>query len=375
MILSILIPTKNRYQCLISCINNILPYIDDSIEIIIQDNSDSNELFVERFTYPSQVKYFYTKESIPISDNTELAIKNSTGDYLLFIGDDDFVTPYITDVMQYVIDKKIKCLSYDAGYYWWNSVSFVKEDRYHQKKLLTLPNIENVCVKRLDAKKNLVTCLKRGAIDYHGLPRLYHGIVKRDILENIKLKVGSYLCASCPDMAFSVSLSIEIDFFHHINFPITIFGASRNSGGGMTASNTHYMRLEDAYFLRDETIKNWDSYIPRVWSERTIYPQTTSEVLKAFNQYNSYPINYLAYYAALIVYEPQLIYEVKEILHQLSFIKKIKLLCYIIKKIIGKILKHIKEIFPSNTVVVIPKVGDDSVHLELKEKKFKLNEG
>ena len=47
LLLSIVIPTKNRYDYLCILIKSLLKNQSDEFEIIIQDNSDDNTLFIE----------------------------------------------------------------------------------------------------------------------------------------------------------------------------------------------------------------------------------------------------------------------------------------------------------------------------------------
>lgn len=84
-IVSLVVPTKNRYFYLKKLIQVVDGFGNkDFIEFIIQDNSDDNSEFVNflnRNTY-SFVKYFYVKEPMTVSRNSDLAIRNSTCEYV-----------------------------------------------------------------------------------------------------------------------------------------------------------------------------------------------------------------------------------------------------------------------------------------------------
>ncbi|MDM8338447.1 glycosyltransferase family 2 protein, partial [Mediterranea massiliensis] len=305
-LLSIIIPTKDRYNTLGCVVNGLLPYLSDLTEIVIQDNSVDNSPYFDLGITSNRVSYFYNNESLPISENTIQAIEHAKGEYLLFIGDDDFVSPRIEEIAKAVNDKAVDCLIYDAGYYWWDSVKFARSDYYNDNDLLLIKSgILSMDIRFLDSKVQLQKVLDRGAIDYNGLPRFYHGIVKRNILDQLKKKCGTYLIGSCPDMSFAISLSLLLDKFAYMNYPVTVFGASKGSGGGLTASKKHFSKIEDATFLRSDIIDKWDNNIPLIWSQKTIYPQTTHEVLLAFR--SDYKINYKAFYASMLFYEPYLI--------------------------------------------------------------------
>ena len=131
-LLSIIIPTKDRYECLIPVISALIKNIDNTdVEFIIQDNSNDNTV-ITNFLNSSdddRVKYFYNTCKMSIVDNTICAIDNARGKYLIFIGDDDLVSPYIYKFVQYINQKEINCLVYNAAYYWWNSILPSKKEQ------------------------------------------------------------------------------------------------------------------------------------------------------------------------------------------------------------------------------------------------------
>ena len=347
ILLSIIIPTKNRNTTLFQVVNSILDNIKETnYEIIVQDNSDCNKealSFFNNLTVKGIVKYFYNGNAMPISDNTELAIKNSTGKYLCFIGDDDFVSPQICEITNDLDKKDISCLIYNAGYYWWDSVKFSKETYYHQPKKLWFPEKINKTFLPFNTDIELKKTLHKGAVSYYSLPRLYHGIVKKDVLDKIKEKTGVYLTGSCPDIAFAVSLSLVIEEYYYMDYPVTVFGASNNSGGGWTASKKHYGELGKISFLRPNIQEVWDLNIPRIWSQTTIYPQTTSEVLNEFNIV--YKINYISFYATMFVNEPYLIsFLYKSVFNYCKFnpIKYFNFFFIVFKKLIGVFVREFK---------------------------------
>lgn len=377
MLLSIVIPTKNRYSTLFVVVQTILENItSDDYEIVIQDNSDDNTV-VHQFLSEmdnKKIAYYYHKKSIPISDNTELAIENAKGKYILFIGDDDFVSPYVLNVVHKMEHENINCLTYSAGNYWWDSIKFSEENFYQQSQILWMPKNINTQFIKQDAKLGLKKMLNKGAIDYYGLPRCYHGIVRKTILRQLKLKIGRYIVGSCPDIDFAVSLSLLLDEFYYVNFPVTLFGASKNSGGGWTATKKHYGKLEGKPLLRSNIVDVWDKNIPKVWSEKTIYPETTSEVLRAYK--SDYKINYIPFYAAMLIHEPYVYPKpYKQLLNYCGInpIKHIRFVYQIVRKIIGLKVKQIKIKHRQLNIDVFHKINTKKL-LEIMLKQYRFEE-
>ena len=141
-LLSIVIPTKNRYECLIPVISAILSHVESSdFELIVHDNSTSNDSVVDFFREHKdfRLKYFYVKEELSMVDNTLYSINKSIGKYAVFIGDDDLVSPFICEITKILDKKDISCLIYKSGYYWWDSVVFYTSTIFKHKKCFWLP--------------------------------------------------------------------------------------------------------------------------------------------------------------------------------------------------------------------------------------------
>lgn len=306
-LLSIIIPTKNRYNSLLPVVNSILKNVNSiNFELIIQDNSDDNKSvdYYFRTNNDSRLKYYYFEDGLSIVDNTILAIEHATGKYISFIGDDDFVSPYICDIVAMLEDKDISCLIFNSGYYWWEDVVFSNPTNYCDKNIFWLPKSVSSKLITLNSKKELEKVLKNGGVHYGMLPRFYHGIVKKSKLDEIKKITGTYLPGACPDMAFSVSLSQVIQEYYWINYPVTIFGASNNSGAGWGARKAHFGKIDELPFLPKGIVDRWDPKLPVIWSGHTTNAQAIFEVFNAFDQ--KHRISYSNFYSSMLANEPML---------------------------------------------------------------------
>jgi glycosyltransferase involved in cell wall biosynthesis len=345
-LLSIAIPTKNRYETLIpvieALINNI---IDDNFEIIIQDNSDDNEQITKWLSLCKnhKIKYFHNKEHLSVSENSNLAIENCNGEYVIFIGDDDFVSPHIINITKYLDRNGIDCLIYSPGYYWWSNVDFAKESHYHRKNAFWLPNKINSEFIQKESLKEFEFVLGRGGIYYYSLPRSYHGVVRKKVLDKIKNKTGTYVAGSCPDMALAISLALVLDRYYYIQYPVSICGASKKSTAGLNINDKHFGKLEDQVFLPKEISNKWDNRVPRVWSGFTIYAQAIYETLSAFKIKKN--IDYNALYASIIIYEKNTAKYVYPMLfnNKEKNVKYFKLFYLLIRKYLGKLYLKYKE--------------------------------
>jgi len=345
-LLSIVIPTKDRYTTLIPVVDSFLNHIiGDDYEIVIQDNSGDNTPWKEyaQSRQDEKIKYFYHAESLSVSENTDMAISNLSGKYAIFIGDDDLVSPYVLEITKYLDKHNVDCLAYSPGYYWWSSVNFVKESYYRHKQAFWLPNNISFKLQQKDSSKELEYLLKSGGVVlYPSLPKFYHGLVKKEVLDKIKTKIGTYISGSCPDMALAVSLTLVVDNYHYMQYPISVFGASKNSAAGWGQENKHWGKLEDQKHLPKNIM--WDENIPRVWTGNTIYAQAIYETLSVFKADKK--INYNALYAASIINEKQIasyVYPIVWSFNKGNIVRYFHLFYYLLRKFAGKTLTTWRE--------------------------------
>lgn len=303
-LLSLVIPTKNRYQCLIEVLNTLAHFKSDEIEFIIQDNSDDNKLFVDFMSSQKdeRVKYFYTRESLPVVDNSDKAILNSSGKYVCFIGDDDIIIENIVDIVRMMEDKGIESLIQDPVTYYWQDVTFKYSNKVQRPGSFLIGQNLKLSFSKINVKDELNRIITSGGTSVGKLPRIYHGLVKRSLLDLVYQHCGTYFPGPSPDMASSTALAHFTDNCFFINVPFSISGKSAISTSGMGVAHTHKGNLGDIDFLPRNILETWDKKIPKYWSCSTIWAQSLSEALIACN--NKKQLNYDKLYANLLIFEP-----------------------------------------------------------------------
>lgn len=303
-LLSILIPTKDRYSTLIQVLKGLIKdfsYLD--VEFIIQDNSVNNDemlIFVSQLNC-EKIKYFHIPSSISVTENCDHAVKNSQGKYLIMIGDDDYVLPTIIDAVNWMYVNEIECLNSNTATYFWPDLSFKYQTGVSNSATLLVSTQVEKKFKKVDAIQELQKVIKSGGTDFANLPRLYHGIVKRTILEKIYSQCQTFFPGPSPDMANSSALAIFTKNYAIYNFPFSISGKSTSSTSGMGVNHTHVGNLDDKPFLDKKLLMQWDKKIPYFWSGDTIYAQSLSHSLRVCNFKAT--INYTRLYAHLLVFE------------------------------------------------------------------------
>lgn len=284
-LLSIIIPTKNRQKYCLAAVKQILSLRNEDIEICIQDNSDNNQLQEQiGQLHRSDVVYNYHPGVLSFVDNFSEAVSLASGEYLCMIGDDDGILPNIVTECQYM-----KCKDLDAyipslnAIYYWPSTNPIDEKQRNGYLILNGARIKK---EQVDPLKVLNDLLRKGSLNYYtfDLPRLYHGIVKRDVLEKIKQQAGNYFKGLTPDIYMAVALSFVCKRVVKSDTPITISGICPTSGSADSATGRHTGELKNAPHFRGHDNYVWDSLIPAFYSVETIWAETLVKAIKHFNR-------------------------------------------------------------------------------------------
>lgn len=304
-ILSIVIPTKNRYDYLKYLVNVLVQNCNSNFEIVIHDNSDDNNLFLLYINKinDNRIKYKHVNHWVSVVENCNLAVEMATGEYVCMIGDDDGI----------LIDNSLKVVNYlkensiDAAlvnplvYTWPDSGHAVWKDSFSGKVLL---QNYSYSYSYLSISEQLNEVVRKGASFGLGkLPRVYHGFVSKEVLDKLWNDVGTYFPGPSPDMANAVGVCKFINRYVYADFPTVISGCSGKSTAGQGGLKKHHGSIDEQTHLPKDTGKNWNVLIPKFWSGPTIYSESAYQTLTKTNQSIIQKFNYNYLYACCLVYE------------------------------------------------------------------------
>ena len=298
-LLSIVVPTRNRQFYAIQTVKQILSIADKSTQVVVSDNSDDNSLkeMIEAIN-DDRVIYEYINDRIPGVDNYANGISMSDGKYVCCIGDDDGVLREIIDVVKWASDNNIKAIKpgVQASYIWPNTVELYKTG------CLSLDTVD-CSYKYINPKKELIPFLKAGCIDFPEakLVKAYHGIVRRDLFEELKSRTGKFCGGLSPDIYLSVSLSLLVEELVCLNIPLTIFGACKQSTTGDSLNKINVGKLEDAPHFVGQKYE-WSNKVPRFYCGMNIWADSALHALsdmKENDMMNLFSIEHLTSFCLL----------------------------------------------------------------------------
>lgn len=280
MLLSIVIPTKNRYETLNSVVKTLFNIKDfeSEIEVIIQDNSDENNQFNKELLNHKNIKYFYNSDYLTVSQNCNLAVSNASADYVLMIGDDDTVSIDILYYIKHLKRNNIDSASCKMARYFWKGVK--NED----KPFISIPH-SNGKISYINSKDLFNSSLACSFQEIRYLPRCYHGICSKSALDNIYKQYRSYFPGPSPDMSNAVALLLENPLHVYIDRPLVISGYSSRSTAGMGQNGKHIGKIEDQSHLDKDLINSWPKNVMNIWTGETIWYVSAYLVLKQNNNH------------------------------------------------------------------------------------------
>ncbi|MBZ5699349.1 MAG: glycosyltransferase family 2 protein [Acidobacteriia bacterium] len=284
ILLSIVVPTRNRARYAISMIESILDLKGDVFELVVSDNSDDNTLadWVTHQCNDPRLIYKRVTGALSMTENHNHAFGMASGEFVCLIGDDDTVLPTILDGCRCAHQQKLDALTPgttirycwpDLVHRYWGKrqAGKIYADRWEGQVWVGNP------------KREAFACMRRAGQGTAWLPKLYHGIVRRSLLEELKAETGAYCFGVSPDVYMAMALARKVIRQACTDTPLTIPGSSGGSNSGRAAKREHKGDLKkDPHMVafRDEI---WPEGNPEFFSIETVWAQAALEAVRRAN--------------------------------------------------------------------------------------------
>lgn len=276
MLVSIIMPTKNRYSNLYVTLKELVKIQSDEIEFIVQDNTEDNEAilsFLEKLA-DKRVKYYHNSAFMNTAANSDLAVSNCSGEYVCYIGDDDCVTNRIVELAKIMKEKEIDaCLTNMAHFFWKDCVFSGKP------KPSLYFDMSQKSSRLVNPMKELQKSMSWGMLDIKYLPRVYHAIIKRELLCAVKEKSGSCFPGTVPDMANAVCETFLTNKCIFSELPLVVSGYSYQSAAGRGQRGDFSDKLDDEETIKKnglspDVVNIWNERLPRIVDGYSLWTQT-----------------------------------------------------------------------------------------------------
>ena len=252
-IVSILIPTFNRYDSLKRAIISALSQSYPAIEIIITDNSDNSETEEGlKHDFAANSNIFYHKNSTNIGAvlNWKKAVELSKGDFCIILPDDDYF------INSFYIEDAVKILNRDNS----NLLLTACVWGYNENTVIASPNQKNL-INGFDFYKNYLS--------KYSIPTICN-IFRRKSLEQVDYFYSNDFLYSDVELWLKLSKGSNICFY---NIP-SVYYSFHESNIVLTMSqekliiNSGYLEAVHKYWAKDHSYDDkelYDTYIKLVW--------------------------------------------------------------------------------------------------------------
>lgn len=235
MKISIVIPTRERSQYLRYSVQTALQIEDENIEIVVSDNAsmDGTKKMLDEFSDPRLV-YVNTGSRVSMRENFNHAFMASTGEYLVYFGDDDGILPKQFKFLRAILEQyKPDGASWERLTYGWPIEGYGKKTggvRIVKSNIFGIPRAYQGAQNR----DNLLACRLDKLCP---MPEIYHGCISRDYLLKIAMDPTIIFDSAIPDYNIAYRAILKSGNFYHVNHVFSINGYSpASTGGGQNAA-------------------------------------------------------------------------------------------------------------------------------------------
>lgn len=283
-LLSIAMPTHNRAGYAIHAIQSVLSQGDDRLELVVSDTSTDGKLRRWVGQHPvgrdHRLNYHVPTHKLDMTGNHNAAVEACRGEFLCLIGDDDTIGGSILDATEWARGEGIDIIAPNvvANYVWPDFRSRYLGARHASRLYFARTMGRAARLHRAD--EALGQALANAAQGTDGLPKVYHGVVRRSLFELVKQRTGQYFHGSSPDVSGAIGLAAIGARFLVVDFPLSIPGASGGSNSGRSAMNTHKSRLSAESQTSGFIASGWTPGVPKFFSVETVWAHAALETLQ-----------------------------------------------------------------------------------------------
>lgn len=303
--ISIVIPTRNRSDYLIDSVNIVIEHCPGA-QIVVSDNSDTDALRerLAALIAAGTVVYDHCAELRSVVQNFEHAASLASGDWLIFIGDDDAIGPGLQDIATWATQQGVEAVisyrdTFTALYYWPGVKSRYFGDAY-AARLFVWPFSGRAQL--IDGVAELRRVARRFGGNLGALPRAYHGLVSRALFDRIRQRHGHVFGGVSPDIYSAALIAAHSRKSALVEYPFVIPGGSSQSTAGQGAARTDVLSLRQTdHIARFGPAFTWDERIPEFYAPQTVWAFSLLKGLEQLPELGIQP-SYGRLYARCLLY-------------------------------------------------------------------------
>ena len=271
-LLSIVIPTHERARYALPTVRSLLETLPVEVELVVADTSvgDSLTQALQALPQAARVRLVRPGHGLSVVDNFNAGLAHARGEFVLFLGDDDFVLPDVVPLLKEALCRGVDALkfSFPALYHW--------PDFMHKRRGATFAGTLHLSgFSGAIRPHDPVAALRAAARDLGGgvgeMPRVYAGVVSRGLLDRILAKHGALFGGVSPDIYSATLIASESRHCVYIDYPVVVPGSSGASTAGQSAQGRHVGSLRNNAHIAPFQNLVWNPVVPEFYSVPTVW--------------------------------------------------------------------------------------------------------
>ena len=248
--LSICVPSRNRQQTFLQTIRDLTANPRADVEFVFADNSDDPTIADSAMAAlaDSRIRYLPSLDhALPMQDNWERVMQAATGDWITFIGDDDYVDPDVIDAILEIARRRPA-----ADAVGWGRMSFKWPDYrpFAGNASVALGNGVHLA-NRQDQLLALFTWKGAAPIPKTAFS-VYHGAVRRTAMERIRDRfAGRFFEHPTVDFDCSCKLLLTARELVYVDRSFSVAGSTASSNSSAVGRFARVQEI-NAGLTRDE---------------------------------------------------------------------------------------------------------------------------
>ncbi|USU10655.1 glycosyltransferase (plasmid) [Sphingomonadaceae bacterium OTU29MARTA1] len=276
-LISIVIPTHNRQVYATEAVRKIVAVLP-SAQVIVSDTSADDRL---RAMLPDDVEYIRPDRPVDVVSHFEFALAGARGRYVMFLGDDDCIGPGLEAIAEWAdrcgVDAVVSYGNYFLANYFWPGVQSRYYGNGYASRLFVRPFTGRA--QQIDPIDSLRRTLRDLGSGLDNMPRIYHGLVSRALIDKIRLRHGALFGGVTPDIYSAALISDQAVTVWQVDYPFCLPGGSPSSTAGTGAAGTDMTSLTQHPHTAAFADLQWDPTIPAFYAPYNVWAHSLKKAV------------------------------------------------------------------------------------------------
>ncbi|WP_315762131.1 glycosyltransferase [Sphingomonas sp. Y38-1Y] len=302
--ITIIIPTHNRQTYAAAAVAKIASVLPQAQIVVSDTSADDGLRTMLSGQVPAGIELAYMRpgRKMDVVSHFEFALSHATGDYVMFLGDDDCVGPGLTDVAEWAARNRVDAVfsygtKFIANYFWPGVRSRFYGDGYAGS--LFVHRFDGAA-RRIDPIAALQEALRDLGRGLGTMPRLYHGLVARTLIERVRARFGTVFGGVTPDIYSAALISALAENAWQVDYPFCLPGGSPSSTAGTGAAGTDLTSLVAHPHTAAFDNLQWDPVIPAFYAPYNVWAFSLKKAVDRIDRADLRPNLARLYAVALI---------------------------------------------------------------------------